>query len=324
MCVYYCVIMRFMYDPDIRQNPLLFKLLMKRFISSDSNLDPEKSLLCVDLMSGLSNVGTACLIEGFDYIGVENNKELADAAVDNLLKRYCDDIVKINPIQMVENQLNAIDFYSLINPHLKGSTSNTVNVSLVPFQTNVYRCMECGVEEIGLSWSAQFDKSDRYYCFIQCRRHHELLVALASRALISSSNSGHNQCNAPASVDETNSSSSSSANDEVVTECSKEDEHHLEGQSQSGRKRQSNCLESDSQTNGSEPKSFDERQQIYTLTASFPGYLLTIPPGLDPEVTDWKTNLSLWPIPIARPETNAAIICQSKHWGGKIEVKKSG
>src|SRR4051812_19907487 len=149
---------------------------MKRFLPSNSNLDQQKSLLCVDLMSGLSNVGMACLIEGLDYIGVENNKDLVDAAEEKLSRSYCDDIVKIRPTQLEEAKLNANDFYSLINPP-KDSTNNTVG--LVPdFQSDVYRCMECGVEQIGLSWSAQFDKSNRYYCNVQCRRHHELLVSL--------------------------------------------------------------------------------------------------------------------------------------------------
>jgi hypothetical protein len=279
-------------------------------------------------MCGMGNVGIACLLEGLNYIGIESNDEFAELANQKLLKYYCDGVVRCDTTKMKIVGLEAEELYSLINPpRTDDGTSELVS----GFEAQVFHCSECGLENIGLTWAGQFDSRRRYYCNVCCRRHSEYLMLVVQRTRTltvptSNSDSGSGSSNSSKSSNSNSSFSLSSRSDkdEVL------DEHGLEevkvdcqtttilGKKHPRRHTKAVNTNRISQTDS------DHEQQPFKLTSCYPGYLSTVPIGMDPQVSDWKTNLSKWPQSLSQPEQFRLIKEQISHWGNKIEVRKSG
>lgn len=117
------------------QNPILFKLLMRRFLSDGI----RENQLCVDLFSGQSSVGLAAMWERMPYMGIEINDEYIASAKQKLLKCHClsraqydstrtDDpnLIKLNAEDLeallsdstTDEESNIIGFRSRVQPHI--------------------------------------------------------------------------------------------------------------------------------------------------------------------------------------------------------------
>jgi hypothetical protein len=160
------------------KNPLLFHLLMKRFLS---NGIPDNQL-CIDLMSGMSNAGLAAQWASINYLGVENNMVLVKAARSRLLKCYCEARARIDDthdgMKLSVDELS----YMLSPPQLDDDSTSPGPIAC---RNRKFCCKECGRERYGLSWTAQFDSFHNYYCAQSCRRHHEYMSTLSNSSSVS-------------------------------------------------------------------------------------------------------------------------------------------